>query len=397
MVLWYNTNKSHSAILLLLCFKLFTPITPGHSSVIAFIQPLTTTTTKGFVTHTKIEDPISSNYYFRSRLLLLSTAKQEHEIEIFRNRTELTQIILKEKLEEIKLLNSKISVLQDVLIRKQEKQKEGFDNALNQKECEYQSRLENIREEAGKNLENEVSKQKKKAADRLQHEMQQNQEESQRAALKRGRQVNALKNEVLDMDEALETAQGKLAKLEQLVVVRERKICELEEEALKNSEQLVRGADIENKEIQALNRELQSARSNSANAERMRQETIEIAEAAVQAVERREKELARKVEQLKEEVGIKSHYADPVQLKSEISQLKQDLRDRKISYVGERNADRERFAAELDSERKIHQIELERLQSKLMLQEKRQDSLSKEGGKIRGIWKRLRRPFKRNN
>mmetsp|Transcript_10621 Transcript_10621/g.12173 ORF Transcript_10621/g.12173 Transcript_10621/m.12173 type:complete len:399 (-) Transcript_10621:47-1243(-) len=392
-----NLNKLPSSIAT--WFKVCILIILCRNSVLSFIHPLQTTMTEGLLAKKAIGS--CSNFSCnRSRLLLFSTAKQEQEIQIHENRTESTQNCLREKTTEIKFLHNKISVLQDVLIKKKEKQKEEFEKALEQKEYEYQSKLNNIHEEIEKRIEDAISRQKKEAVDRLQHEIEKK-EDFQKATTKLKHQVTTLKNEVVDMDETIETMQEKVRELEVLLAVREKKICDLEEEALKNSELVLaqRSAADEKennrKEIQSLEKEILSARSHSDKTEIMRQDTIKIAESTVRAAEKREKKLTYKVMQLEEEVQIKFNYSE--QLRREVSQIKEYLKDEETSNVNTRKAEQERFATELDSEQQKHQMELEKLQSKLIQERKRSNEVPSSRERRRTLWKRFRGIFMRKN
>lgn len=334
---------------------------------------------------------------------LFSTKEEDKELEIFRNRAELSRMALKEKVQQIVLLNNKIDVLQDVVTRVQKKLKEEFEEELKVKGDEHEQKLSSMKQEyveAEQRFQAEVAEQRK-VIKNLRSDFEVEKRESQRVVvaaskieLKLGDQIKALKGEILDMDQALESTQGKAKKLKRLLDDREDKIRDLEASVIKN--------DVE-EELDLLRGELQSALANSELADSERKESLEIATAAVKAAEEREKELSRKVEDLNGEITImrtresRTRSEDDidksrVSMKKELSRLQQELVNEKMYCVAKMETEREQFEAKLNAERQLHLVELKKLQSQL--QDEKEPQEEKKPGKIRRTWKSFKSLFR---
>mmetsp|Transcript_27408 Transcript_27408/g.41493 ORF Transcript_27408/g.41493 Transcript_27408/m.41493 type:complete len:379 (+) Transcript_27408:111-1247(+) len=327
---------------------------------------------------------------------LFSIKQQDTALEVFRDRAELTQMVLKEKVEHIALLNNKIDVLQDVVTRLQRKLKE----ELKEKDDENSQNLRNMEKgymTVQKRLETEVAEQKN-ATKLLNADLEAERRESQRVAvaaskteLKMGKQIKALKTKVLEMDQALETAQEKAEKMERLLAARENRIQDLEASfvTMRNS------LDVK---VEELSEKLLSALSDSERLENERQESLQIATAAVKAAEKREKEMSHKVEVLNREIasaGIKdstTHSKSEIEkskasFKKEVRRLEQELVKEKVSSAAQRRTDQQQFEAKLKVDRELHLVDLERLQSKLKENEAQREL--KKTGRILRIWNRF--------
>jgi len=331
-------------------------------------------------------------------------------VEIFRNRAELTQMTLKEKVQQIVLLNNKVAVLQDVVTRVKRKLKEEFEEKLKMKDDEHKQKFSHVEKEYNKAQElfkAEIAEQRK-VIKNLRADLEVEKRESQRVLvavskteLKLGDQIKALKSEVLDMDQALQSAQSKVKQLEQLLAAREDKIRDQKASVEKMK-------IIVEKEAEVLKKKLQVALSDSEIAEKDRRESLEIATAAIKAAEKREKKLSQKVEDLNGEIATmrvresqnrSENEIDKSQMnmKEELSRLKQELVNEKIANAAKRKTEQGRFEAKLSAERQLHLEELKTLQSKL--QDKKEPQETAKPGRIRRTWKSFKRIFKvgRNN
>lgn len=301
-----------------------------------------------------------------------------YDMERFRNRAELMQSILNEKVQEVKLLRNKMFVLQDVVSRLQSQARGELEKQANELEGKYSVILASLREEFNstkrsleeqaqqqamiiQTLQDELAKQNLDSTENVEIERQENR--------KLGNQVKALRKEVLDMDQTLEFTQGELQKVQKQLAARETEFRLLQ--------------DKENRRVVALEakitrseKELQSALMNSTRSEVLRQESVEIATAAVLAAEKRELELKGKLENLETTILLLQEEKELLQsqldqgladsiLKSKVIKLEKRLLEEKLSHDIKLKVETEHFENELQAERKKHEEEIQLLRMQL--------------------------------
>eukprot|EP00545_Synedropsis_sp_CCMP1620_P007295 CAMPEP_0119025376 /NCGR_PEP_ID=MMETSP1176-20130426/33634_1 /TAXON_ID=265551 /ORGANISM="Synedropsis recta cf, Strain CCMP1620" /LENGTH=410 /DNA_ID=CAMNT_0006980907 /DNA_START=1 /DNA_END=1233 /DNA_ORIENTATION=- len=325
--------------------------------------------------------------------LWLSREQSEEDVERYRNRATLTQSILKEKVDEVKLLKNKILLMQDVVTRLKTESKRELGRKLGDQEVKHggvlealQSALESTKSllevqtqqhaQVVKDLQADISKQEYASA--------QNDEQESRAKKKIDNQIKALQKEVLDMDEDFETTQGELQKVQRRLVAREDEIRSKEVSAERKRKSL-------EKKVKELEAEQQSALSDSTSAEELRQESLEIANASVQAAAKREELLKRELDDLKESVttlkeeneqlesGLESGNGDQssnrdqnsnksqisTRLNDKIARLQEKLQEQRLASDISRKVEQERFDTTLQAERTKHEEDLQRLRTRL--------------------------------
>ena len=338
--------------------------------------------------------------------------EQQYEVERFRNRADLTQSILKEKVQEVKLLKSKILILQDVVNRLQTESKNEIERKLKLQESKNTQTLETLQGEfkKTKTLLEEQAQQQAKVVQDLEADLVEQQRDSsaqveieRSETLKLETQIKALQKEVLDMDQTLETTQGELQQVQKRLVSREDEIRSLAEKGDRKRNSL-------EKKVNQLETERQSALTKSTMAEELRQESIEIANAAVQAAAKREEALTKELEELKKTVSTLQQEQEQLQsqletgdgnsiLQGKIATLEKKLLEEKLAKNVKQNVEEEQFEARLQVERQKHEEELHRLRARLqrkdepnptVLQRRDEVTPTVARGRLQRLWSRLR-------
>ena len=136
--------------------------------------------------------------------------------------------------------------------------------------------------------------------------------------------IQALQREVLDMDQSLESTQTDLQKVQRKLAERQEEYRTLERDQKREKEKLQKEQRIE---LDAVQEELLSAQEAARATEIRRTESVEIANAAVQAAERRERELARELAETQEQLAISDERTAVLERKLSVLQaamMKQD-------------------------------------------------------------------------
>ena len=334
------------------------------------------------------------------------TIQEKYDVERFRNRAALTQSVLKEKVEEVKLLKSKVMVLQNVVQRLRtdserelEKQRSNSQEKLNAS-AEV---LESLRGEFNKTkqLLEDQAQQQSKVIQSLEADLaQQKLDLSAKVDVERnknrklGDQIKALQKEVLDMDQTLETTQGELQKMQRRLVARE-------DEIRSQAESQERKRNSLESKIQELEKELENAVASATKAEELRQESIQIATAAVEAATQREIALKSELEVLNVKVStLQQQEKDVLQsqlrdgradshLLDKISKLENALIEERLANDIRRNVEQEQLEMRQQTERKLYQEELNRLRTRVN-QQRGNAPPTAISGRLRQLWLRLR-------
>jgi hypothetical protein len=361
--------------------------------------------------------PLTTHKSLHPLSLMLSKQESEDQytVERYKNRATLTQSILKEKVGEVKLLKSKIMILQDVVGRLQTESKRELGRRLEDKEVkhskvlqELQSKLDSTQSllEAQAQEHSQVVKEFEADITKQQADAAKNQDQEARGTKRLGNRVKALQNEVLDMDQALETTQGELQKVQRRLVAREDEI------RLKGLSEERKRKSLEAK-VKELEEERESALSKSTLAEELRQESLEIANASVQAAAKREEILQQELNELKESMSILGEEKAQLEalpasgkkgqgltgalapkgdqgstlLYEKNVQLEDKLEKQRLASDIIRKMEQERFDATLQAERRKHEEDLRRLQMRL---QRKSEAIGVGEGGLKRIWKRIR-------
>lgn len=331
--------------------------------------------------------------------------QDKYDVERFRNRAVLTQSVLKEKVEEVKLLKSKVMVLQNVVQRlRTESERELEKEKSNAKEKLNANAevLESLRGEFNKTkqLLEEQAKQQTKVIQTLEADLAQQKLEllakvdvERTKNRKLGDQIKALQKEVLDMDQALETTQGELQKMQRRLAAREDEIRTQAETQERKSKTL-------ESKLQELERERQTAVANATKAEELRQESIQIATAAVEAATQREIALKNELEVLKANVSTLQVEKEVLQsqlddgradsyLQEKISKLEKAMIGERLANDIRRKVEQEQFEMRQQTEREFYEEELKRLRTRLN-QQRGDAPVAVISGRLRQLWLRLR-------
>jgi chromosome segregation ATPase len=263
--------------------------------------------------------PTAPSYGPHSRIRL--TDKDEHQdVQRYRNRAALTESVLKEKMQEMKLLRSKVQILQDVVKKLQSGKEQAAESASVQEEqltlqwkqeetkrIKADLQIEQLKSEL--NLTRSELKTQATRHNELMDNLKKDHGRDRRAWKDEERQflerdqvvqnkIRALQKEVLDIDESLETTQGELMRVQQRLASREDEL-----RSLASTERGKREA-LEEKLEEALveNKNLHSKLEGQLASEEVRRESIDIASAAVRAAEKREAKLREELETLREQL-----------------------------------------------------------------------------------------------
>ena len=329
------------------------------------------------------------------------------ELERYRERAKLAESVLKGKMEDLDLQYAKLEVIQDVV----RKMKVKSDDRLKkwQQTCDV---LRGERDEARQEVQSttkELEKRKKSwASQRQRYEMQlqelveqienetslareyrrkyeEGKSQLQQIVEKRSKEKAMMKNDMEALQRDITKLKDQLTmeqELREKSLRRERdKITEMEAEMFSANENLNRALDEAN--------------------ERMNEEdeAIEIAEASVAAAERREAEIKAKYEALvskfeNERSKRESITAPEVdKLQKEVEELNEQIQSLKMAHGAELRAERRMAEARIGEVVEKYQRQMQRIRSAALSGSLGQSDQSQdEGG---GVWKRIRRPFRR--
>lgn len=329
--------------------------------------------------------------------------QEVYDVERFRNRATLTQSVLKEKVEEVKLLKSKVLILQNLVQRLGTESERELEKQLKEKEKHNAEVLESLRGEFNKTkqLLEEQAQQQAKMIQTLEGDLaQQKKELSAEVEVKTninrklGDQIKALQKEVFDMDQTLETTQGELQTMQRRLVAREDEIRYQDEAHQRKRKSL-------ESRVKELELDRQYAVENATQTEELRQESIQIATAAVEAAAQREVALNCQLEALKtqvltlqeEKAMLQTQLGDGIadsELKEKISKLEKTIVEEKLANDVRRKVAQEEFEIQLQTERKVYEEELNRLRTRLNKQRTDAPATANMSRRLRKLWQHLR-------
>ena len=369
-----------------------------------------------FAVHKKPAHALLKSRFNNINGLYLSS-KEDYNVERYQNRAALTEILLKEKVQEVKLLKGKVSILQDVVKKLQLSQKNSSDT-LSSTNTEWKEQLQNQEQQRDtlmkqvEILQKELAKTKNDMETQAQeqstlvqqlksnlvklrrdHQQQLSQQQQELSQLNQNK-MKALQQEVLDLDQLLETTQSELKKINRQLAHRDDNIRNIQRDDERKQELFQR----------TLNDMLilkEAAIENMTMAEAQRAESIEIASAAVHAAEKRELAVRKELDELKAKYEVllnekKGDTADvtPIlndgELKRQVEDLKYSLQKERLLNESNRKAHKERFEVKLQTERD----KITRLQHQSF---NRTVETSGKNDRALRIWNRLLTPFRRQS
>ena len=228
---------------------------------------------------------------------------------------------------------------------------------------------------------------------RRDHQQQLSQQQQELSQLNQNK-IKALQQEVLDLDQSLETTQSELKKINRQLAHRDDNIRNIQRDDERKQELFQR----------TLNDMLilkEAAIENMTMAEAQRAESIEIASAAVHAAEKRELAVRKELDELKAKYEVllnekKGDTADvtPIlndgELKRQVEDLKYSLQKERLLNESNRKAHKERFEVKLQTERdKITRLQHQSLN--------RTVETSGKNNRALRLWNRLLTPFRRQS
>lgn len=343
--------------------------------------------------------------------------KEDYDIERYRNRSALTESVLKEKVQEVRLLKVKVNILQNVVKTMQATQKHASGIAAST-ETELMAKLqaqEHQRDVLMKemvSLQQELIKAKSDIETQAQqhitlvqqlksnfdkqrrdHQQQLSQQQQELSQLNQNK-IKALQQEVFDLDQSLEKTQSEFKKLNRQLADREddlRNIQRLNERKKEDFQQRLNETIMEK----------ENAIKNQTLTEASRVESLEIASAAVNAAEKRELALQKQLNDLQAKydtlLNQKNTVADVPNvddgvLQRKVEDLQARLQSERVLGASRQKLDQERFEAMLDAERAKYEEKLKKLQ---MQDIKRVGDTPVTNDRIGRLWSRIRSPFRR--
>lgn len=343
--------------------------------------------------------------------------KEDYDIERYRNRSALTESVLKEKVQEVRLLKLKVDILQNVVKTMQATQKHASGIAAST-ETELMAKLqaqEHQRDVLMKemvSLQQELIKAKSDIETQAQqhitlvqqlksnfdkqrrdHQQQLSQQQQELSQLNQNK-IKALQQEVFDLDQSLEKTQSEFKKLNRQLADREddlRNIQRLNERKKEDFQQRLNETIMEK----------ENAIKNQTLTEASRVESLEIASAAVNAAEKRELALQKQLNDLQAKydtlLNQKNTVADVPNvddgvLQRKVEDLQARLQSERVLGASRQKLDQERFEAMLDAERAKYEAKLKKLQ---MQDIKRVGDTPVTNDRIGRLWSRIRSPFRR--
>ncbi len=324
--------------------------------------------------------------------------------------------------EQMKLLQNKLDILQDV-VKKVQSTNQNLTSALVQQEEELTSKLraeEQKRIEADayiKRLQLELNQtqselvlqasQYTKSMEKLEEKYAQDCEEWKertRQAQKQSQvlqdKIRALQREVLDMDQSLETTQAELITAQKRWATRENELRSVSEVHERN----IQALEEKLKKLRLEKDSLEKGLDAQNTSEEERRESIEIASAAVRAAEKREEGLRMELESLQKKVvqlEAKQNASDQKRVKEQLKELEAE----RIKYSQERERYRQEYEKKLDAQRETYEAELrlfrvnntmDEAATKIDTSSAASDGLPQASSTTgrRRIWKRLRSLFR---
>jgi DNA repair exonuclease SbcCD ATPase subunit len=343
--------------------------------------------------------------------------KEDYDIERYRNRSALTESVLKEKVQEVRLLKVKVDILQNVVKTMQATQKHASGIAAST-ETELMAKLQAqehqrdvLMKEMGA-LQQELIKAKSDIETQAQqhitlvqqlksnfdkqrrdHQQQLSQQQQELSQLNQNK-IKALQQEVFDLDQSLEKTQSEFKKLNRQLADREddlRNIQRLNERKKEDFQQRLNETIMEK----------ENAIKNQTLTEASRVESLEIASAAVNAAEKRELALQKQLNDLQAKydtlLNQKNTVADVPNvddgvLQRKVEDLQARLQSERVLGASRQKMDQQRFEAMLDAERAKYEEKLKKLQ---MQDIKRVGDTPVTNDRIGRLWSRIRSPFRR--
>ena len=311
-----------------------------------------------------------------------ATTILSNELERYKNRALLTELLLKEKVSQLDVLQSKLYILQNVTLKlasQTQNLTRSFENETITRQ-QTQAELERIMENFAKTTQS------------LETELKLIQRDKETAVTKvkqtSDATIQALRSEVIDLDQTLEETHSKLLKLEKQTN-RDRQDFELTERTLRQ-------------QIARLQQDVQIAREDS-SAKQEFDEQIQIAVASVKAAEKREQTLCEDMAKLQaryerllqenkqlkdlEEVHNSEQLAreDNNQLEQEVYKLKEQIQSMKTKH-----------AKEMDAFKKIAQAKNDLQQASIWQKEQALvEQRDRAGSKKQSLWRRVARRVSR--
>lgn len=349
-----------------------------------------------------------------------------YEIQRFKSRAALAEHVLKEKVQDLKLLKKKLVVLQDVVQRlKQSQTKEKIQWQQQANETTTVEWRDKWQEEEKKRIDVEMSLRKlqedlnttrwelqvqrnhfETSLEQLQDSYDRDRKQWQREIRLQQDQekkvqleIAALQKEVLDMDQSLESAQNELAKLQQGNQLRVNQLEQSLQEQQRKCIELKRQLDIALSEQQKMKSEMDQLSASA-------KESILVATSSVQAAERREKALQVQVEALQQQIQTlamqEKNQQDQAEaetvstegktqttneqkeqllkLQSEVERLENQLRMERLTAAAQKRIDQRQFREALTQQRDQYEIKL------------RWNAIQ-DSPRTRSLWHRLRSRF----
>lgn len=308
-----------------------------------------------------------------------ASSSSKDEVEIYRNRAALTERILKEKMQEMKLLQNKVQILQNVVKKMQApnvtlieqeklltlkwqqeetKQREATRRQVTELQLELNRTRSQLDIQATRHLKTiqELTSQQKLDRQTWKEQEQAFRKEEQGLQNK----IRALQKEVLDMDQTLEMTQGELMSVQKRLAARQDEL-----QTLSNEYEIKRFALQEKLESSLQEKtELQSKLEEQTASEEERRESVEIASAAVRAAETREARIRQELAVLQGKLDqVENKYKQEVaQANSNnqqtIKDLIQELDEERKKNAQNRKRDRQEFEKKLEAQRETYEADL---------------------------------------
>ena len=343
------------------------------------------------------------------------SSKEDYNVERYQNRAALTEILLKEKVQEAKLLNGKVSILQDVVKKLQVAQNNSSDT-LASTLATWKEQLQNQEQQRDaltkqveilqKNLSKSKSDIETQAQEqsalvqqlksnlvqlRRDHQLQLSQQQQELSQLNHNK-MKALQQEVLDLDQSLETTQSELKKINRQLALRDEEFRNIQHDNDRKQELFQQALN-----VMLISKE--AAIKNMTIMEAQRAESIEIASAAVHAAEKRELAVRQELDELNAKYEAlwnerKGGSSDETlilndgDLRRQVEDLKYNLQKERLLNESNRKVHQERFEVELQVERD----KIKRLQHQ-------NQTVRTSGMNDRALrlWNRLLSPFRRQS
>lgn len=354
--------------------------------------------------------------------IIVSPSPQEvsKDLRWYRNRAALTEHILREKMSDLELLQQKLTVLQDVVVRVK-RQADGAKDQSSQWQDSYESevkvrveaeeRTNSLRRELDQTRSELLRQKQRYEADladvkllllNQQKQFANERERMQENEAKARLQMKSLQAEMLEIDQSLEMTQQELFRLKNSASSQEQDLkAALDEELQKRSQMKSELAEVR-EERDTVIKKLQSL-------ELEMKDSMEIASASVAAADRREgklrSELSSAMQELRE---LKSHTDElqatqnvsetgvlpesvEVQLREEIDALEEQIRALKLTHTVQLRSEMRKAKEEIEEledqfEEQIRQARRANVESR---------EAASEPGATQRLWHRVKNQFRR--